>query len=67
MVPLTPHEIVELMECGAELEARGHGEEAERGRYTRIIVNVGTHRYEGEGEEEEDSPLMIEGEKPKPN
>lgn len=48
---LSPEQIAQLVKVGSELERLGHGEEKDH-RYTRIIVNLGEHRYEGEGEEE---------------
>lgn len=48
---LRPDEIAQLVRVGSELERLGHGEEKDH-RFTKIIVTIGTHTYEGEGEEE---------------
>jgi hypothetical protein len=59
---MTPHEICSLMELGAELEAHAMGDEKDH-RYTRIVVNFGTHEYD-----DELKPLLeAENEKKKPN
>lgn len=44
---LSVSEIVNLMECGAQLENDAVGDEKDH-RYTRIIVNLGTHQYDDE-------------------
>ena len=58
---LSPDEARALMQAGARLEADAIGPERE-GRYAHIVVNLGDHEYEGEGE---DSTPEIEGEKKK--
>jgi hypothetical protein len=50
---LSVSEIVNLMECGAQLENDALGDEKDH-RYTRIIVNLGTHQYDDEPLEAED-------------
>lgn len=44
---LSVAEIVKLMECGAQLENDAVGDEKDH-RYTRIVVNFGTHQYDDE-------------------
>jgi hypothetical protein len=39
---LRPDEVLSMMKLGSELESRGHGEEKERGKFTRIVVNFST-------------------------
>ncbi len=39
---MRPDEIATLMKLGNELETKGHGDEKHGGRYTKIIVSLGT-------------------------
>jgi len=39
---MRPDEIATLLKLGNELEAKGHGEEKDGGRFTRIVVNFNT-------------------------
>jgi hypothetical protein len=38
---LDPIEVVGIMKLGNELEAKGHGEEKDGGRFTKIVVTIG--------------------------
>jgi hypothetical protein len=39
---LRPDEVLAMMKLGSEMETRGHGEEKDGGRFTRIVVRFGT-------------------------
>jgi hypothetical protein len=57
---LSANEIATLMEVGSKLEQNGVGDEKDR-RYTKIVVNFGTHEYA----DEQDDGKTIDGGEPR--